>query len=680
MKKLKMSTLITSLVAIVSLIAFVILFFVISVNINNNMQKDAMDNMETVLSARNEVVHDFVEQSENLLVAFSNSSELSAFLKDQENEQLYRNAMDYNVKYFEKLNGWEAIYLANWDSKVLTHITEKPVGMVLRTEPEPLKILQDNINNNNVFVSGILVSPASGQLMLSMYTKITDESGQPIGFVGGGTYASALKDKLDSIETSGLPNASGYMINVEKKENIINPDEALAGQPIEGDTLLLSVISEIEGGKESGSIEYVSGDGVKSIAMYKYLPEHKWAMIISDAESEVYAAANKSLIAIAITFIIAFIVLSVVTAGAVYFAVSPLSKITKSIGKLEQLDLKDDKTISGYIGGKNEIGLIATAVESLRKSLNDIVETIAKCSDSLYLSAEDMDKEARSLMDNVTDNSAVTEELAASICSTNEAISVAESRVSEIHSEVNDIINKMKLSKNFSDAMTISAHNMHDRAVSLLEESEKSIEENRESMNETIENLKSLSEINVLADEILEITSETNLLSLNASIEAARAGDAGRGFAVVAGEIGNLANNSSKTANDIQAICAETNNNIAATQGCFDSVIEYLQKDVSEAFGQFAESAASYSEDVDSVQNIITEIGYAVKELEKALDIIANQMETVSCASNDNTIGVDEIVSKNESTTNTADKIITSVDINAKNATELKNIVSRFSR
>ena len=60
--------------------------------------------------------------------------------------------------------------------------------------------------------------------------------------------------------------------------------------------------------------------------------------------------------------------------------------------------------------------------------------------------------------------------------------------------------------------------------------------------------------------------------------------------------------------------------------------------------------------------------------------IIANQMETVSCASNDNTIGVDEIVSKNESTTNTADKIITSVDINAKNATELKNIVSRFSR
>ena len=74
---------------------------------------------------------------------------------------------------------------------------------------------------------------------------------------------------------------------------------------------------------------------------------------------------------------------------------------------------------------------------------------------------------------------------------------------------------------------------------------------------DTLEELQSLMRIDEMASQILDITSQTNLLSLNASIEAARVGDAGKGFAVVAGEIGNLASNSSKTATDIQAICNE---------------------------------------------------------------------------------------------------------------------------
>ena len=194
-----------------------------------------------------------------------------------------------------------------------------------------------------------------------------------------------------------------------------------------------------------------------------------------------------------------------------------------------------------------------------------------------------------------------------------------------------------------------------------------------------MKNLQSLVKINEMATQILDITSQTNLLSLNASIEAARAGEAGRGFAVVAGEIGSLADSSSKTVNQIQSICEEANKSIASVRECFEDIITFMEGDVSGQFKEFAEMAREYGDAVKDIQEAIGSIDESSSMFAESVTSIKEQVDVVNSASSDNAAGVEDIIIKNNTTTSTADAIITIANENQNNAEAIKDIIAKFS-
>lgn len=204
------------------------------------------------------------------------------------------------------------------------------------------------------------------------------------------------------------------------------------------------------------------------------------------------------------------------------------------------------------------------------------------------------------------------------------------------------------------------------------------IEKTKADIETAMENLQALSKINGMATQILDITSQTNLLSLNASIEAARAGEAGRGFAVVAGEIGSLAESSSKTVNEIQTICAEANQSIQSVRACFEDVVAFMESDVSKQFKEFADMAKEYGQAVGEIQKAITSIEETSSMFGESVESINRQVDVVSAASGDNEAGVEDIIEKNNATTSTADEIIRIANDNQNNANAIRNIVERF--
>ena len=581
LKNTKMSIAMTGIVSVVSLICFVLVFLSSSISMRNVLVENAMNNMNTSLDAKAQMIEEYIAAAEGQILSFSKAGEVKTFLKDTSNKENQKLAQAYNTEYFNNLSNWEGLYIDDWNAIVYTHNNKSAVGMVMR-EGDSLKSLQDSITakNGSVLNVGILQSPASGQLIMSMYAEVQD-GGKPIGFCGGAIQTTGLQQLLDETKTHGLENTTYSLINVEKGSYIFDQNEDLIFQEVT-DSNLLQIMEKVKAGEERGDVSFKGEDGISYCAVYKALPERGWVVVMKDTKSEIYRTVYKSQAMLLIICALAFLAIAAVSFVMINSSMKPLKKAVKKIEKLQNLDLSEDNLIDQYVGKKSEVGQLSTAIDSLAHTFRQMIVTLNDCSVSMKGSSDTMSVTSKELLDTVEKNAAFTEELSASIINTNSSIDAVSGEIAKMNAMVADINNCVKDSFTKSDALIKAANNMNDMASTTLSTNKHKIEETKKKIDDAMNHLQSLVRINEMATQILDITSQTNLLSLNASIEAARAGEAGRGFAVVAGEIGSLAENSSKTVSEIQALCGEANSSIESVRDCFEDILKFMEGDVSD--------------------------------------------------------------------------------------------------
>ncbi|MDE5891511.1 MAG: methyl-accepting chemotaxis protein, partial [Acetatifactor sp.] len=645
------------------------------------MRDTAVDNMQTSLEDKTAIIEEYVDKAEKLLIAYSKAPVVAELLKAPQDAGITEVAQAYTESFYAGLEGWEGIYIAEWNTHVLTHSNPAVVGITTR-EGEPLKQLQDAMTAaGDIYNTGIIVSPASQKLALSLYCPVYDKDGVTIlGYVGGAQFADSLKELLDGLGVKGMENARYYMINTATGVHIFDEDEERMSTPIQ-DEMLQSVITAVEGNASPvGNMEYISDEGVKSIAVYEAIPERGWAVVLSDSQSEIYqeAYANRNILVVICAA--AYVLIVVLVWLSVRLCVRPLEVVRKSIVHMKNLELQAPVELGKYVGGKSETGQIASAMESLYDTLRGIVSTLQSCTESLELSTGTMNDATNTLIESVSDNSATTEQLAASIITTNGAIANVVGEIEKISELVGYVADKVNVGEEKSRELIQTAENMKSMAGNALQESEIKIRQNRSNIEAAMVNLQSLTRVNEMANQILEIATQTNLLSLNASIEAARAGEQGRGFAVVAQEIGNLASHSSATAKQISDICEEINSNIANVQDCVDDIIGFMEGDVSRWFGEFTGIANEYGNSVADIWSAIGEIEESSNGFVSSISSIRDRMGVIQTASKESEEGVDEIVSKIERTSVTAEELQNVGGTNRNNAREISSIIERFTQ
>ncbi|WP_455719237.1 methyl-accepting chemotaxis protein [Agathobacter sp.] len=353
----------------------------------------------------------------------------------------------------------------------------------------------------------------------------------------------------------------------------------------------------------------------------------------------------------------------------------PITKLTAVINDISQLNMTDEHEIPIT---KDEIGVMGTALKHMKEQLNGIITELNGISGKLVSDSNTLYDISENVTDASTNNSATNEELAASMESTSQSTEEVTNSVLNMNNSANEVATKINEGANLTAGAMEKANDIHDRTNSAREETLRVYDTIKETSEKAIVDAKQVEKINELAKAIQDIADETTLLSLNASIEAARAGDQGRGFAVVASEIANLASESTATGANIVTIVAQVNSSVETLTQCLVDVLDFLENKVMNDYDSFMVSSDEFSSVTRSIEDFMNQANSEVEQLRSAIGKITESMDAINQNINECSVGINDIANK---TTEVVELTSESFErsTNCKDsAAELQDITSRF--
>lgn len=224
---------------------------------------------------------------------------------------------------------------------------------------------------------------------------------------------------------------------------------------------------------------------------------------------------------------------------------------------------------------------------------------------------------------------AATEEISASLFQVADNINDASTTSGRLDTEAQD---KKKMAAN----IIVRASEINKDVLQDKEKASSDTSEIVKVVKHSLEQSKAVYEIQELTKVILNIASQTNLLSLNASIEAARAGDAGRGFAVVAGEIQNLASNCSSAATDIQTVTGEVISSVESLIEVANRMVGFVDEVTMMAYDKMEKLSEEYNTDAETFYHTFEQLTENTKQLQGVMDSVTMTTNAISVAVDEN--------------------------------------------
>jgi len=366
---------------------------------------------------------------------------------------------------------------------------------------------------------------------------------------------------------------------------------------------------------------------------------------------------------------------------AIVFGILISMWISKQINKVLQFAEaigSGDLTQSIKIDTKDEIGSLAKALNQANKNIRNLIIQIINSAGDISATSEELSattEEISSKMEiihgstehisnGVQDLSATTEEVNASA----EEISSTTSMLSKSANDATVSIDEIK----------VRAIDIKDKAIDNIEKSNVIYDKNRSNILKAIEDAKVVSEVKMMADSIGNIAEQTNLLALNAAIEAARAGEQGKGFAVVADEVRKLAEQSSEAVTNIQNMVSHVQNAVTRLSQSGEDVLEFMSSNVKPNYELLMNTGIQYEKDAEFINSIIESFASSSTQMDESVNQVSGAIQNVSAIAQESAGGTEEILASVNEVTFAITEVAKSAQDQAELSQKLNEMIQQF--
>lgn len=439
-------------------------------------------------------------------------------------------------------------------------------------------------------------------------------------------YAKSLSDvKLEGMDSS-------YVYVVKNDGTMLyHPTKEKVGQPVEN-AVIKGVVQQLQDGKKPGTtvVEY-DFNGTTKYSAYTILNNENILVLTADESEALAGITTVTGVAVGIIAIVVLIaiIISFIMGRRL---MRPLVKVSTIIEDVANGNIEADFSVVKE--SNDEIGLIIEKMKELTQSLGSIVGRIRNSSDTMSSNSYELNDTSSQTLAANNEISKAVEDVAEGSTGMAASISKINENLLEMSNETKDINASVDEIKNQTVAVQDSSKIMNDKIKSMQDSSHK-MDEGISAISKRIETVNTtVDKVSNIVSVIEEISSETNLLSLNASIEAARAGDAGKGFAVVAQEIRVLSDNTNTELENIKQIISSLVEECRYCVQASGTIVEDNAKQkeeiraVLDEFSELDEQIQKTAEKADEIEELVT----AMIELNDDITKSSNSLTDVSAA------------------------------------------------
>lgn len=352
-----------------------------------------------------------------------------------------------------------------------------------------------------------------------------------------------------------MDDAQAILVDKDNMSILSKSDDTLTGKLSDGTGFLGTIGNRIS----QQNYTAMTLDG--NIVDFREITGTNWVLVSYVPESAVFSELTSLRTTMIVVAVVALAVILVLMERMIHFMIKPIRSLTDSIVTMASGDF----TVDIKTKGNDEITLMGHSMKEFTAAIRSMINDISNISETLKGQAESSTSVSGGLYEaslkqskNIDELNGTVDQLSASVQEIAESATALAVVVSDTRDSSNNAEDKMNVTVEVAEAGKNDMQKVGE-AMGLIEQSINGLQESIDKVGAASQ------EINKIVGMIGEIADETNLLALNASIEAARAGDAGKGFAVVATEIGSLATNSNQSVQKIQTLINEVTSLVGET-------------------------------------------------------------------------------------------------------------------